>query len=152
MRWQPQLGLLALSSRMVRFVKSGSRLPRGPPRGCSMSPAGPCCWNFFFQEYRVCLDTPTKAAKSPAGRPLRSQVSSRSKRCSALSDSGLAVGFTKRRPRRRPDGGRGQSLPPANVAPEDMIAKRSDGIAPAEGATSLAALASWAFTTSSCRF
>ena len=32
----------------VRFVTSESLLPLGTPRGCSVSPAGPCCTNRFF--------------------------------------------------------------------------------------------------------
>ena len=102
MRWQPQEGLACLSMRMVRLVRSGSLLPLGPPRGWSMRPAGPCVSNFFFQAYRVCLDSPTNAAKSPAGRPLRRQVSSNSNRCCAVNGTVGAAGWTSRRPRRRP--------------------------------------------------
>jgi hypothetical protein len=50
-RWQPQSGLACLSIKMVRFVKSGRRLPAGAPLGLSISPAGPSCSNFFFQTF-----------------------------------------------------------------------------------------------------
>src|SRR5262249_25843154 len=60
---------------------------------------GPCSSNFFFQPYKVCLHIPTKAAKSPAGRPLRCQVSKSSSRCSAVSAMCLPCSFgTNRRP------------------------------------------------------
>jgi extradiol dioxygenase family protein len=47
--WQPQLGLLSLSMRMVRRVISGKRLPLVPPRGLSCKPAGPSVSNLCFQ-------------------------------------------------------------------------------------------------------
>src|SRR5262249_48375198 len=52
--------------------------------------------------YSECLDTPTKAAKSPAGRPLRCQVSSNSSRCSAVNTgAGEGSFLTSCRPRIR---------------------------------------------------
>ena len=45
----------------------GQRLPAACPAWLSISPAGPSASNRFFQAYRVCLDSPTRAAKSPAG-------------------------------------------------------------------------------------
>src|SRR5262249_42248352 len=61
---------------------------------------GPSASNRFFHEYKVCLDNPTRAAKSLAGKPLRRHVSKSSKRCSADSTGTLTCsGFTKRRPR-----------------------------------------------------
>ena len=98
-RWQPHAGFDFLSMRMVRLVNSGIRLPLGPPRCASISPPGPCSSNLFFQPYNVCLETPTSGAKSPAGRPLRCQVSRISSRCSAVMDGcGESSGFTSRRP------------------------------------------------------
>ena len=85
--------------RTVRLVNSCMRLPLGPPRGCSINPAGPNSSNFFFQAYNVCLETPTREAKSPAGRPLRCQVSRINSRCSGvMGDCGDSAGFTNRRP------------------------------------------------------
>jgi hypothetical protein len=84
MRSQPQSGLASLSMRMARRVGSGRRLPVGPPRGLSSGSAGPSVSNFFFQAYRVCLEIPTRGAKSPVGKPLRRQASRTSRRCSAV--------------------------------------------------------------------
>jgi hypothetical protein len=84
---------------MVRLVRSGSRLPGARPRGASMRPAGPWLSKRFFQAYRVCLEMPTSAAKSPAGRPLRRQVSSNSRRCSGVRGEEGSI-LTRRRPRR----------------------------------------------------
>src|SRR5262245_30270861 len=100
--WQPQVGLASLSITMVRLVSSGNRLPWGAPRGLSINPAGPSWSNRFFQAYNVCLDIPTKAAKSRAGNPLRRQVSNRSRRCAGPNAAGASAGFTKRLPRPRP--------------------------------------------------
>jgi len=84
---------------MVRRVRSGRRLPRGAPRGWSISPAGPSASNFFFQPYKVCLHMPTRAAKSRAGRPLRCQVSKSNSRCSTVRETCLACSlWTNRRP------------------------------------------------------
>src|SRR5579871_2829376 len=93
---------------MVRRVSSGRRLPLGPPLGLSIRPAGPSSANFFFQANRVNLDRPTRAAKSPAGRPLRSQVSSNRSRCSGRSASALPTGLDSDgdRDRVRASGGR----------------------------------------------
>jgi hypothetical protein len=85
--------------RMARRVTSGRRLPAGPPRGPSSRPAGPCCWNLRFQAYRVCLETPTRGAKSPAGRPLRRQASKSSRRCWPVRGWAAASFRTRRRPR-----------------------------------------------------
>jgi hypothetical protein len=86
---------------MVRRVSSGRRLPSGPPRLWSSRPAGPSLANRFCQAYGVCLDRPTRAAKSAAGRPLRCQASSSSSRCSAVrAGVGPASLGTRRRPRR----------------------------------------------------
>ena len=52
--------------------------------GRSISPAGPDSSKRFFQLYSVCLERPTSGAKSPAGRPLRSQVSRINNRCSGV--------------------------------------------------------------------
>jgi hypothetical protein len=57
------------------MVVSDSRLPRGAPRGRSISPAGPSVSKRCFQEYSVCFDTFPIGAKSAAGRPLRIQMS-----------------------------------------------------------------------------
>jgi hypothetical protein len=38
-------------------------------------------WRGGHHAYSVCFDTPTKGAKSPAGRPLFIHVSNTSKRC-----------------------------------------------------------------------
>src|SRR5215831_6908777 len=100
--WQPQEGLVSLSIKMVRLVRSGNLLPRAPPRGRSISPPGPWAANFRCHSYRVCRDRPTSAAKSAAGRPLRRQVSSKSSRCSAVNGGGGSAGLTRRRPRCRP--------------------------------------------------
>jgi hypothetical protein len=56
-----------------------------------MSPAGPSASKRFFQAYKVCLETPTKGAKSPAGKPLRRHVSKINRRCSG--DSGAVGSF-----------------------------------------------------------
>ena len=63
----PYIELQLSRDRMVRLVNSGSRLSWRKPRGWPMSPPGAWVWNFFFQAYRVCLERPTRAAKSPAG-------------------------------------------------------------------------------------
>src|SRR6516162_11781131 len=103
-RWQPQSGWDCLSKRMVRLVRSARRLPRGPPRGWSMSPAGPSFSNRLLQAKSVCRLMPTMAAKSLAGSPLRFQVSRSKSRCSGVSGGVGPCGFCNDRgpPRRRP--------------------------------------------------
>ena len=89
---------------MVRLVNSGSLLPGGRPLGWSIRPAGPFGVELLLPAESVCLETPTRAAKSPAGRPLRCQVSSSSSRCSGEIAGGRSVGWANRglRPAYRP--------------------------------------------------
>ena len=107
------------------MVNSGNRLPGGLPLGLSISPAGPCCSNRFFQANRVNLEMPTKAAKSAAGKPLRCQVSSNNNRCAGCRLSTLGAGMAKvrRRCRLRANGGNASRPLPA----EAMDAKDSSG-------------------------
>ena len=49
--------------------------------------------NFASSRYRVCLEMPTRAAKSPAGSPLRRQVSSSSSRCSGVVGAEVRVAW-----------------------------------------------------------
>src|SRR5262249_62296867 len=84
------LGLLGFG--VVRLAAPGTWLPLGPPRGRSTSPPGPSSSNFFFQLYSVNLQIPPMAAKSPAGKPLRCQVSSSNSRCWAVRFSAFTWG------------------------------------------------------------
>ena len=83
------------------MVSSGSRLPFGPPRCWSNRPAGPNSSNRFFQLNSVHFETPTSAAKSPAGRPLRCQVSNKSTRCSGVVEIERDSARFRRGPPRR---------------------------------------------------
>src|SRR5262249_6247584 len=108
---------------------------RGPPRGWSINPAGPSVSNFFFQPYKVCLDMPTKAAKSPAGSSLRFQVSRSSNRCSTVREIGLACSFltSRRPPLLRPDS-RGKPDSPLPSATDSAPASSRSGCSPTSAA------------------
>src|SRR5262249_40515733 len=98
----------------LRRVASGRRLSAGPPRGPPPRAAGPSASLLRFQAYRVCLDTPTRGAKSPAGRPLRRQASRTSRRCSGVRGG---AGASSGRGGRRARGGGGAPGRPAGAPP-----------------------------------
>src|SRR5260370_1113721 len=78
----------------------GQAAAAGAATGPVLQAGGPSASNLCFQAYMVCLERPTRAAKSPAGRLLRRQVSNRSRRCSPVrGGAGPSAFRTMRWPR-----------------------------------------------------
>ncbi len=127
-------------------------LPPGRPvraRVCR-SPAGPWVSKPFFQAYRVCLEMPTMAAKSPAGRPLFCQVSSRMIRCSGLICGGVSAGSARLLPlgrrRLRPSNPALASAGRPSVSHKGGTSSAGDsdaGEPPSDGGWSAASAPSW---------
>lgn len=97
-RSQPHSGCASFSIRIVRCVRSASRLPFAPPRGLSARPPGPCSSKSFFQVYSVCDEKPTIGPNSVAGSFDFCQRSKRISRRSAVTGGSGALGFTSLRP------------------------------------------------------